>query len=274
MSALRREHAEARALLDRHLHDDLAFWVDRYGSPDLEGPLRRRHREDLHALNRRSNKKGDEILAAAAAARAVEQASAQVVGGPEVAEEAMLDQDVGVGTPDDVDKDAEEGALGHVVGGGVPDEEVKVDGVVSSPVVEESVAASSTAPTIPDEEDKPSGDLTATGNTGPGGAAPDPSTGRHGVTQLGFDRSFEVPGGGQQPLRGSGIGSRPSDRGFWGNQHPSRGGGFGKRGGQATHCPPSTRKCSSQRAPTRDGGSVSCLASRSGRPRCRRTQAA
>ena len=195
MSALRQEHAEARALLDRHLHDDLAFWVDRYGSPDLEGPLRRRHREDLHALNRRSNKKGDEILAAAAAARAVEQASAQVVGGPEVAEEAMLDQDVGVGTPDDVDKDAEEGALGHVVGGGVPDEEVKVDGVVSSPVVEESVAASSTAPTIPDEEDKPSGDLTATGNTGPGGAAPDPSTGRHGVTQLGFDRPFEVPGG-------------------------------------------------------------------------------
>ena len=36
----------------------------------------------------------------------------------------------------------------------------------------------------------------STGNTGPGGAAPDPSTGRHGVTQLGFDRPFEVPGGG------------------------------------------------------------------------------
>ena len=38
-------------------------------------------------------------------------------------------------------------------------------------------------------------DEASTSPIGPPGAAPDPSTGRHGVTKLGLDRPFEGPGG-------------------------------------------------------------------------------
>ena len=80
------------------------------------------------------------------------------------AEGTVLGQVIGAPVPDDVatvavpdDPDvvatvAEEAALGHVVGGGVPNVEDKEGEIVLSPVVVEPVADSPTAPTISAKE--------------------------------------------------------------------------------------------------------------------------
>ena len=97
----------------------------------------------------------------------VSTSAASLLGGstPDVlgkaAEGTALGQDVGGSPPDKV---AEGKALGQVAGGGVPDMEDKVGGIAPPLVVEEPVAHSSTASTIPADEVKPSGPPSGGGN--------------------------------------------------------------------------------------------------------------
>ena len=87
--ALNREHAETEALLFRRLVTDL----DQFEEDEAVN----RYRLDIRALHLRFNAQKVAILAAAEAWRAVEveRASAQVIGGAEVAEEAALGQVIG-----------------------------------------------------------------------------------------------------------------------------------------------------------------------------------
>ena len=62
-----------------------------------------------------------------------------------------------IGEEDEEAEEDEETGLGQDVGGGAPNEDIKVDGIVLSPVGEEPATDSSPAHTIPEEEDSSPG---------------------------------------------------------------------------------------------------------------------
>ena len=75
-------------------------------------------------------------------------AAASVKGGSSATSSVIGEED------EEAEEDAETG-LGQDVGGGAPNEDIKVDGIVLRPVGEEPATDSSPAHTIPEEEDSP-----------------------------------------------------------------------------------------------------------------------